>query len=119
MSGHGWLDGWNAVSEKFLMRRECTGCARAAEKISSSTEAIGTSEASKPIHSPRNYYKPLVKSIKEIIEGIAAGVNLGHHLIEDGTEFLYSDLLFCADENARSIFPCNPRILEFLQCVIT
>ena len=46
------------VGEKFLMRRECTGCARAAEKISSSTEEAGSSEARKTIHSPRTPLRP-------------------------------------------------------------
>ena len=58
LSGHGWLGLWNAVSEKFLIRRECTGCAQAEEKISSSTEEAGSSAARKAIHSPRTPLRP-------------------------------------------------------------
>ena len=57
--------------------------------------------------------------VEKIIERVASRVDFCNHLIKVGTEFFYSDLLFCTDENARSVLLRNPRILELLQSVIT
>ena len=41
-----------------------------------------------------------------------------YHLVKISSEFVYSYLVLCRDEYARSILFRNPAVLELVQCVV-
>ena len=55
---------------------------------------------------------------EEIVEWVAAGVNLCDHFIEVSAEFVYTHLFSCGNEDARRIFLSYPAVLELLKSVV-
>ena len=55
---------------------------------------------------------------QEVIERIAAGMDLRDHFIQVVAEFVDADFLRRGDENAGGLFLCNPAVLEFLERAI-
>ena len=49
---------------------------------------------------------------EEIVEWVAAGVNLCDHFIEVSAEFVYTHLFSCGNEDARRIFLSYPAVVN-------
>ena len=55
---------------------------------------------------------------EEIVEWVAAGVNLCDHFIEVSAEFVDTHLFSCGNEDARRIFLSYPAVHELLKSVV-